>query len=70
MAKNIYAGLKKNSTTNGISFRRVSETSDPNMFWHPGLKKQDFFGKALNDIQNDIPILADKIIDNFLNSQF
>lgn len=66
----IYTGLKKTSSQNGISFRRVSENSDTNMFWHPGLQKQDFFGKALRDIQDNIPVLADKVIDNFLNSQF
>lgn len=64
----IYTGMKK--TDNGaISFRRVGAISDPNSFWHPGIIKKDFFGTALNEIQNEIPILADQIIDEFLSAQ-
>ena len=64
----IYTGMKK-IEKGAISFRRVGAVSDPNSFWHPGLTKRDFFGSALNEIQNEIPILADKIIDGFLNAQ-
>lgn len=66
----IHTGIQKKQQDNGyISFRRVGSISDPNAFWHPGLVKRDFFGQALNDIQMEIPILSDKIIDDFLNSQ-
>lgn len=64
----IYTGIQK--TDNGaISFRRVGAVSDSNSFWYPGLTKKDFFGTALNEIQNEIPILADQIIDQFLSEQ-
>lgn len=64
----IYTGMQK--TDNGaISFRRVGAVSDPNSFWHPGIQKKDFFGKALNEIQIEIPVLADQIIDEFLSAQ-
>lgn len=64
----IYAGMQK--IDNGaISFRRVGAVSDPNSFWHPGIMKKDFFGKALNEIQSEVPILADQIIDEFLSAQ-
>lgn len=64
----IYTGMQK--TDNGaISFRRASAISDPNSFWHPGFTKKDFFGTSLNEIQSEIPILADKIIDEFLSAQ-
>lgn len=68
----IYTGIQKQNSDYGngyISFRRVGAVSDPNSFWHPGIQKKDFFGKALTDIQDEIPILADKIIDEFLSSQ-
>lgn len=68
----IYTGIKKNEQQEGgsnISFRRVGEVSDQNSFWYPGLIKYDFFGKALQDISNEIPVLADRIIDEFLDSQ-
>lgn len=59
----IYTGIQK--TDNGIiSFRRVGAIS----FWHPGIVKQDFFGKALDEISSEIPILADKIIDDFIQN--
>lgn len=64
----IYTGMKK-IDKGAISFRRAGFASDPNSFWHPGLQKKDFFGTALNEIQNEIPILADQIIDNFLQAQ-
>lgn len=68
----IYTGMQKKQPEYGngyVSFRRVGAVSDPYAFWHPGLQKQEFFNKALNDIQSEIPILADKIIDDFLESQ-
>lgn len=64
----IYTGMQK--TDNGaISFRRAGAVSDPNSFWHPGLVKHNFFEKGLQDISNEIPILADQIIDQFLSEQ-
>lgn len=64
----IFTGMQK--IDNGaISFRRVGAVSDKNAFWHPGLTKRDFFGTALNEISNEIPILADQIIDEFLEAQ-
>ena len=64
----IYTGMQK-IEKGAISFRRVGAESDPNVFWHPGFIKKDFFGIALNEISSEIPIIADKIIDNFLESQ-
>lgn len=64
----IFAGIQK--IDNGaISFRRVGAVSNPNSFWHPGITKKDFFGKALNEISSEIPILTDKIIDSYLSAQ-
>lgn len=64
----IYTGMQK--IDNGaISFRRAGAVSDPNSFWHPGLVKQNFFGNALDEISSEIPILADNIIDSFLETQ-
>lgn len=67
----IYTGLKKNEQSGSgyINFRRVGAVSDVNSFMYPGLQSRDFFGKALLDIENEIPILADKIIDDFLKNQ-
>lgn len=67
----IYTGLKKNEQGNSayINFRRVGATSDPNVFMHPGIQQKDFFGKSLLDIESEIPILADKIIDDFLANE-
>lgn len=64
----IFTGMQK-IDKGAISFRRVGAVSDPNSFWHPGLTKKNFFGTALNEISSEIPILADKIIDNFLEEQ-
>lgn len=68
----IYTGLKKNEQNGGngyINFRRVGAVSDKNSFMYPGLQSRDFFGKSLLDIENEIPVLADKIIDDFLKNQ-
>jgi len=48
------------------SFRRVGETSDKNSFIHPGFERHDFFGKALLGIEQNIPIIAEASIDQFL----
>lgn len=66
----IHIGIQKSKNTNGqVSFRRVGAVSDQNSFWHPGIQQRDFFGKGLMDIEGEIPVLSDKIIDDFLASQ-
>lgn len=62
----IYQGVKKSEEGGYISFRRASGNSDPNSWIHPGFEARDFFGQALNDIDREIPILADNIISKFL----
>lgn len=67
----IYQGLKQNKQDNNsyINFRRIGAKSDAKAFKYPNLEKKDFFGKALNDISSEIPILADNVINNFLENQ-
>lgn len=36
------------------TFRRVSENSDPESWWHKGFEENDFMGKALNGLSNEI----------------
>lgn len=64
----IYQGMKKNEQGGIDNFRRVGENSDKNAFIHPGFEARNFFQSSLNDIENEIPILADKVIDNFLKN--
>lgn len=47
-----------------MTFRRVSDRSDPNSWIHPGFDAHRFMDKALD--QADIYIVADMAIDNFL----
>nr|DAG96438.1 MAG TPA: hypothetical protein [Herelleviridae sp.] len=47
-----------------MTFRRVSDRSDPNSWIHPGFDAHKFMDKALD--QADIYIVADMAIDNFL----
>lgn len=67
----IYQGLRQNKQDNNsyINFRRVGAKSDAKAFIYPNLEKKDLFGKALNDISSEIPILADNVINNFLENQ-
>lgn len=64
----IFTGIQKNNNKSS-TFRRVGEQSEQSSFIHPGFVKRDYFNQALTDIQDEIPSLADKIIDEFLNSQ-
>lgn len=47
-----------------MTFRRVSDRSDPNSWIHPGFDAHRFMDKALD--QADIYTVADMAIDNFL----
>ena len=66
----IYEGVRKEDSerknSGYISFRRAGAKSDPNVFIHPGFEARNFFGKALDNIDRDIPVIADEIIDRFL----
>ena len=67
----IYAGLQRrdiSSTTKEkrggyMTFRRVSDKSDPNSWWHRGFEKHDFMGKAFQKL--DIGKVVDMAIDKF-----
>lgn len=63
----ICQGLRQNKQDNNsyINFKRVGAKE----FTYPNLEKKDFFGKTLNDISSEIPILADNVINNFLENQ-
>lgn len=62
----IYEGVKKNNNNGFINFRRVGGKSDPNSWIYPNLEGKNFFQQALDDIDNEIPILADNIINKFI----
>lgn len=70
---NVFHGLKRidaSSTTKEkrgqyMSFRRVSENSDPDAFIHPGFKAKRFMEQALNDINLDE--LVDISMKQFFN---
>lgn len=67
----IYAGLQRVdiSSTNRekrsgyMTFRRVSDKSDPQSWWHRGFEKHDFMGKAFQKL--DIGKVVDMAIDKF-----
>jgi hypothetical protein len=65
----IFAGIQKvkDSETGQnryVSFRRVSDLSDPNAFVHPGILAGKFAEKALNS--TNIPYVVDRSIDQML----
>jgi hypothetical protein len=65
----IFAGIQKvNDKETGqnryISFRRVSDQSDPNAFVHTGIRAGHFAEKALEN--TNIPYVVDRSIDNML----
>lgn len=70
---NVFHGLKRveaSSTTNEkrgqyMSFRRVSENSDPGAFIHPGFKAKRFMEQALNDM--DLSEVVDISMKQFFN---
>ena len=63
----IYQGVKKSEEGGGyISFRRASNNSDENSWIHPGFEARNFFNKALDEIDSEIPVLADSIINKFI----
>lgn len=47
-----------------MTFRRVSDKSDPNSWIHPGFDARKFMDKALD--QTQIPQVVDMVLDNFL----
>lgn len=66
----IYEGLtKKKDQTTGqnsyVSFRRVSDNSDPNAFIHPGIEARNIAQKTLDGF--DIAPIVGKSIDIFLS---
>ena len=48
-----------------MTFRRVSDKSDPNSWIHPGFDARKFMDKALD--QTQIPQVVDMVLDNFLS---
>lgn len=66
----IYEGIKKNKDLAGnisyMSFRRVSDNSDPNSWIHPGFEARNFSDKAFERFQVDAEISAS--FDRWWNS--
>lgn len=67
-----YEGLQRvqktyESATQGqyISFRRVSNNSDPDAWIHPGIAAHKFAEKALDSL--NIPAIVDQKVDHFLS---
>lgn len=60
--------LSTNQTRGYMSFRRVSDKSDPDSWIHPGIDEGNFFDKGLAKTEQFIPDLVDAQIENFLNS--
>ncbi len=65
----IYEGIRKEKDhvtgqNRYQSFRRVSEKSDPNSWWHPGFEKADLVGKTLAEfnVPNEIGKILDKLL--------
>jgi len=68
----IYEGLAKKTgayekvaQNTYVTFRRVSENSDPNSWIHRGIQAKDFMGKALAD--TDIEMISENNVDKILN---
>jgi hypothetical protein len=62
--------MKDSSTgqTSGyMTFRRISEKSDPASWIHKGFEKRNFAEKALVETESQIESITDIQIDNFLN---
>lgn len=62
----IYEGLQKRQQGGYMTFRRVSNNSDPDAFIHRGFKGEKFFEKSLNDISSSVPVLTENTINQFL----
>lgn len=67
----IYEGMQKNTAAYGkttqntyISFRRVSENSDPLSWIHKGVSAYDFLNKAVNN--TDISTISENTVDKTL----
>lgn len=62
----IHEGIRKQKDSvtkqnSYVSFRRVSEKSDPSSWIHPGFEKRDLFGKTLSTF--DVPRIVGEILD-------
>lgn len=60
------ASIQKEKRSGYFTWRRVSENSDPNSWWNGGIVPYKLMNKALE--QAKIDVVADKVIDQFLNS--
>lgn len=60
--------LSTNQTRGYMSFRRVSDKSDPDSWIHPGIEEGNFMEKGLNQAEQFLPDLIDSQIQNYLNS--
>lgn len=60
------ASTEKEKRSGYFTWRRVSENSDPNSWWNGGIVPYKLMDKALE--QAKIDVVADKVIDQFLNS--
>lgn len=64
-----FEGLQRSSSGSGyVTFRRVSENSEPAAFMHPGIEERDISGKAISEFSSQIPQIVDMSIDNYLVS--
>ena len=68
----IFSGLKKSTgvyakTTQNtyVTFRRVSDKSDPMSWIHPGIKQYDLLGKTLSEVKIDI--ISENNVDRILS---
>lgn len=59
------ASTEKEKRSGYFTWRRVSENSDPNSWWNGGIVPYKLMDKALE--QAKIDVVADKVIDQFLN---
>ena len=66
MTKVNIASTEKEKRSGYFTWRRVSENSDPNSWWNSGIVPYKLMDKALE--QAKIDVVADKVIDQFLNS--
>lgn len=70
----IYTGIERkdiserNKGGGYWSFRRVSDTSDPNSWIHPGFPPLKLMEKTLNELQIDA--IVDRAVDEFLSKKF
>mgnify|MGYP001581022848 FL=1 len=70
---NIYEGMvkiqktyEKATQSKYMTFRRVSDLSDPMAWIHPGFNAKNFAESAIN--QTDFDFIAEQVVNNFINN--